>query len=75
MKEIMPRIMIDPEILGGKPIIKGTRIPVDVIVGHVAAGDTIEKIVESFDVEKADVQAALAFASTLVSEQRIIAFP
>ena len=36
------RIVIDPEIMGGKPVIKGTRVPLQVIIGSLAGGDPIE---------------------------------
>lgn len=60
------RIIIDPKILGGKPVIKGTRIPVYVIVNHVAAGYTVEKILEEYPpLTGEDVKAALEFAARL----------
>jgi uncharacterized protein (DUF433 family) len=43
MKEIIPRIVIDPKIRFGKPVIKGTRVPVDLILGKIAGGMTIEE--------------------------------
>ena len=75
MKEIAPGIIIDPNIQSGKPVIKGTRVPVEVIVGQVAAGDPIEEVAQSYLITKNDVLAALQFASRLVSNQRIRAVP
>jgi uncharacterized protein (DUF433 family) len=58
------RIVIDPQIHHGKPCIKGTRIPVSVIVGSIAEGHTPEQIVESWpQVISDDVKAALKFAA------------
>jgi len=60
------RIAIDPKILGGKPVIKGTRIPVYLIVNHIAAGYTIEKIIDEYPpLTLQDIKAALEFAAKL----------
>ena len=63
------RINIDPEIMGGKPVIKGRRVMVEVIVGALAAGATLEKVCEQYVVSEDDVRAALAYAADLVSKQ------
>jgi uncharacterized protein (DUF433 family) len=60
------RISIDPEIHHGKPCIKGTRVPVSVIVGSIAAGDTPERILGSWpQLAPEDVTAALKFAEAI----------
>jgi uncharacterized protein (DUF433 family) len=60
------RIAIDSKILGGKPVIKGTRIPVYLIVNHIAAGYTIEKIIDEYPpLTLQDIKAALEFAAKL----------
>ncbi|MBU4533422.1 MAG: DUF433 domain-containing protein [Firmicutes bacterium] len=43
MKEISPGIVIDPDIKGGKPVIKGTRVPVDLFLGWLAGGSRVGK--------------------------------
>ena len=53
------RIIIDPEIRHGRPIIKGTRVPVEIILGSLAGGMEIQKIAEEYGIEKEDVQAAI----------------
>ena len=58
------RIIRDPQILGGKPIIAGTRIPVRLIIDHLAEGYMPEEIVIEYPVlTRADIQAAMRFAS------------
>lgn len=58
------RISVDPRIHHGKPCIKGTRVPVSVIVGSVADGDTPEQIVRSWpQLTAEDITAALRFAA------------
>ncbi len=72
MKEIFPHIIIDPNIQFGKPVIKGTRVPVEVIVGHVAAGDTMAEIAAEYAIEEEDIQAALKYASKIIGEETVI---
>ena len=58
------RISIDPRIHHGKPCIKGTRVPVSVIVGTVAEGHAWERIIESWpQLDLDDIRAALKFAA------------
>jgi uncharacterized protein (DUF433 family) len=58
------RIMIDPEVLGGKPCIRGMRVTVGMVVESMAAGRTVEQLLEDFPhLEEADIRAALAFAA------------
>ena len=59
-----PRISIDPAIMLGKPCIKGTRIPIYLILRYLASGQTEEDIHEAFPgLQRGDVQAALAYAA------------
>ena len=59
MKEIAPKIVIDPKIRFGKPVIKGTRVPVDLIIGKIAGGMTIEAVAKEYDLKRKDILAAL----------------
>ena len=62
------RIVIDPAIHHGEPCIKGTRVPVSVIVGSIAEGDTSEQILEAWpQLTREDVKAALKFAAEAVN--------
>ncbi len=67
------RIATDPEILAGKPVIKGTRISVELIVGRLADGWTFEAVLESYPhIVHADVLAALAYAAAQLREDDYI---
>jgi uncharacterized protein (DUF433 family) len=58
------RISIDPKIHHGKPCIKGTRVPISVIVGSIADGDTPQQIMQSWpQLTAEDITAALKFAA------------
>jgi len=68
------RIVIDPKIRHGKPVIKGTRVPVDVILGSLAGGMEIMEIAVEYDLEREDVLAALGYAAKIVAEEEIGAY-
>ena len=56
----MERIIVDPKILAGKPVVRGTRIPVYLILNLIAKGKTMGQIVEEYpELKKKDVSAAL----------------
>jgi len=63
------RITFDSSILGGRAGIRGMRIPVSVIVGHIANGATAEEILADYpDLERRDIQQALEYAARLTME-------
>ncbi len=70
MEELLDRITVDPDVLVGKPVIRGTRIPVYLIVELVANGMTIEEILKEYPrLKEEDVKAALLYASKLVESE------
>lgn len=68
------RIVADPDVLLGKPTIKGTRISVELILDRLAHGWTTETILQAYPhLTSEDVLAALAFAAEFLGEERYIA--
>jgi uncharacterized protein (DUF433 family) len=68
------RIVIDPNICSGKPVIRGTRIMVKNILGMVAGGYTLERIVQAYpELTAEDVSAALQYAAEVVAEEQVFA--
>jgi len=64
MEDYRKRIEINPRILAGKPVFKGTRIPIYVVLDMLAESMTAEEIVKAYpDLTKEDVSAAIRFAS------------
>jgi uncharacterized protein (DUF433 family) len=61
------RIMIDPAVSHGKPVIRGTRTPVSVILGHIAGGDSFELIESEYGITRQDILACIAFANEELS--------
>lgn len=73
MEELMDRIMIDPEVLSGKPVIRGTRIPVYLIIELLANGMTEKEILNQYPtIKKEDIKAALTYASKCVENEETI---
>ncbi len=61
--ELAPGIVVDPNIRHGKPVIKGTRVPVELLIGKLADGMTPAEVAEEYGLADADVRAALAYAA------------
>ena len=74
MQEPMDRITMDPEVLSGKPVIKGTRIPVYLIIQLLANDMTEKEILRQYPtLKKQDIKAALVYASkSLENEETIL---
>ena len=69
--EIFPGIVKDSEILGGEAVIKGTRIPVALILGHLAAGMSTDEILYEYDLTIEDIRSALGYAAKRIGEETI----
>ena len=62
----MSRIQVDPAIMLGQPVVRGTRVPVYVLVDVIAAGDTTEDLLTAYPfLAREDIEAALRFAARL----------
>lgn len=65
-------VEINPEICGGKPVIRGTRIMVRNILGMVAGGYTVDRILAAYpDLTRDDVNAALEYAAQVIDEDQV----
>ena len=68
--EIAPRINVDEKVRFGKPVITGTRVPVDLILGKLAGGMTYEEVMVEYEINREDILATLDYAAkTLASEE------
>lgn len=71
--EIEERIVVNPKIMVGKPIIRGTRIPVDSILKRLADGMSVGEILEEYpNLTGEDIRAALRYVSEVVAGEEII---
>ena len=71
MTEIAPRITVDEKIRFGKPVIAGTRVPVDLVVGKLGGGMTVEEVMEEYQLSRDDVLAALSYAARAISDEQV----
>jgi len=62
------RIVLDPEIAHGKPVVRGTRVPVAVILGALAGGMQIDEAAQEYGIVQEDVRAAIGYAARIVSQ-------
>jgi uncharacterized protein (DUF433 family) len=69
------RIVIDPNICHGKPVIRGTRVPVTIVVGSLAGGMTFEEIQREYDLTTEDIRAALKFVGDLAEQESFHPLP
>ena len=70
--ELLSRIQVNPQIFGGKPIIRGLRIAVEHILGMLAAGDTPERVLQEYPfLEPEDIQACLVLAYRSMSGEQV----
>jgi len=70
--KLLERITFNPDIFGGKLIVRGRRLAVEHILGMLAAGDSVETILEGYPwLEADDVKACLAYARRVVGHERV----
>jgi len=68
------RITIDPKIVLGKPVIKGSRITVELILRKLSEGMTIDELLEAYPhLTKDDILAALSYSAEVISQEELIA--
>ena len=71
-QKLLERIVVNPQIFGGKPIIRGMRMAVEHVLGMLAAGDTPETILKEYpSLERDDIQACLLFAHRSLSGEHV----
>ena len=69
---LLTRITANPKIFGGKPIIRGMRISVELILSLLAQGETAETILDDYPgLEAEDIRACLAYAHAVIAEDKL----
>ncbi len=69
--EIAPRISVDEKVRFGKPVIIGTRVPVDLILGKLAEGMTYEEVMAEYEITREDILAVFDYAAKTLSSEEI----
>ena len=70
-RELSPGIISDPEILGGKPTVKGHRIAVSQLLAQLAGGATLQELQDDYQLSDDELRAVLLFAAQTVSEKEL----
>jgi uncharacterized protein (DUF433 family) len=70
--QLLQRITVNPDIFGGKPIVRGRRLAVEHVLGMLVAGDDMDTLLEGYRwLERDDILACLAYAHRLVEHERV----
>jgi len=75
MEKLLNRIAVDPKVAAGKPVIRGTRITVDLLLRLMAAGMKPEEIAEDYNISVEDVTAALLYAAKVLGREEVLVAP
>lgn len=72
-EKLLNRIVVNPKVMVGKPVIKGTRIPVDAIIKRFAGGMSLREILEEYpNLKEEDVKAALEYAARVLAGEEVV---
>jgi len=71
-ESLLKRIEISRDILKGKPVIKGTRVPVEIILRSLAQGMNTDEICEGYEISEEDVRAAILYAQKIIESETVI---
>jgi uncharacterized protein (DUF433 family) len=75
MVRMTTEVVIDAHVQGGKPVLRGTRVTVDVVVRALAAGDDVATVARAYRLTEEQVRAALAYAADILGTERAVALP
>lgn len=70
-RQIAPRITVDSKVRFGKPVIEGTRVPVELVIGQLAGGMTMEEVAQEYDLTLDDLRAALKYAADILAAEEV----
>jgi uncharacterized protein (DUF433 family) len=65
------RVVVDPEVVHGQPVVRGTRVTVAIVVGSLAGGMSFEEVEEEYGITRDDILACLDYAARSVNEERV----
>ncbi|MEK6607563.1 MAG: DUF433 domain-containing protein [Myxococcota bacterium] len=71
--KLAERIVADPEILGGKPVVAGTRISVEFVLGQLGRGIALDDVARDYALSREDILAAIRFAASAVGRDAYVA--
>ena len=73
MEDLLKRIVINPKVMVGKPVIRGTRITVEHIMRELASGMTVADLIDAYPhLSQDDIHAACAYAAASLSDEKVL---
>jgi len=69
--EIAPEITVDRRVRFGKPVVKGTRVPITTVLGQLAAGASYDEISREYGITEHQIRAVIGYAATVISQETI----
>ena len=69
--QLAPRIVADPNVRFGRPVIEGTRLPVSLVVGKLGGGMTMDEVASEYGLSLEDVRAALSYAAGILDTEEV----
>jgi uncharacterized protein (DUF433 family) len=67
-REVFPGITVDPQVVHGRPVVAGTRVPVEVVVGELAGGSSFEDVMREYHLTVEQIRATLACAARALAQ-------
>lgn len=72
-REVFPGITVDPQVVHGRPVVAGTRVPVEVVLGELAGGSSFEDVMREYHLTNDQVRTALAYVTQMLSSTTVYA--
>ncbi len=69
--QLPDRITVDKAVRSGRPVIRGTRVPVDLVLGKLAGGMSYDEVIAEYEIAREDILAALEYAARTIGEERL----
>ena len=69
--KLAPRVVVNPAVRFGKPVIRGTRVPVELVIGKLAGGMSVETVADEYGITADDVRAARRYAAQVIASEEI----
>lgn len=70
-REIAPRIVVDPNVRFGKPVVRGTRVTAELVVAKLAGGMSLQDVADEYGLTGEDVRAALSYAASVLAAEEV----
>lgn len=70
-KEVFPGVTVDAQVVHGRPVIAGTRVPVEVVVGALAGGSSFEEVMQDYHLADEQIRAVLAYTTRMLNSTTV----